>query len=210
MKNAHNYFTQEQQDKIVAAVKAAEANTSGEIVPMLVTASYDYPQADLIGGSSLALITAALTSWGFGTASIWWFLPVFIVSMPLFQLLIRQLPGLKRKLISNQEMMTEVKEKAMVSFLEHNLHQTRDHTGILILISLFERRVQVLADSGINACVDEKAWDEVVAMITDGLKHDQACEAICKAIAHCGTLLETAVPQRQDDTDELRNLVIEE
>jgi len=210
MDNAHSFFSPEEQHRIELAVQAAEASSGGEIVPMLVTSSYDYPAADVIGGSSLALVIASLVSWAFGSASLWWFLPVFVITMPLFQHLMPYFPWLKRNLISSAEMTAEVKEKAMVSFLQHSLHQTRDHSGILILISLFERRVHVLADSGINARVPKNAWNEIVNIITEGLKNDDTCAALCRAIERCGALLEAAVPRREDDENELRDLIIEE
>lgn len=207
MKSASEFFSKEEQQKIEAAVKKAETKTSGEIVPMVVDSSYEYPRAELIGSGSLALAVGLLFSWAFGGESIWWFLPVFIVGFFIFQLLIRNLPDIKRKLIHPDELTAEVKEKAIVSFLEQELHHTRDRTGILILISLFEHRVQVLADSGINAKVPEHTWDEVVDMIVKGLKTGNACTATCLAIERCGELLQEHFPRKDDDTDELKNLV---
>lgn len=210
MKSAADFFTTAEKQRIEAAVKTAESKTSGEIVPMVVDDSYEYPRAELIGAGSLAMATGLLVSWAVGGESIWWFLPVFIVSFFVFQQLIRKLPDLKRKLINPDELTEEVREKALVSFVEQGLHETRDKTGILILISLFEHRVQVLADSGINAKVPEHTWDELVEMIITGLKSDDACSAVCKAVERCGELLQEHFPVKHDDTDELPNLIIEE
>lgn len=210
MKSASEFFSKEEQQKIEAAVKAAESKTSGEIVPMVVDESYEYPRAELIGAGTLAMAVGLLVSWAVGGESIWWFLPVFIVGFFIIQQLIRNLPNFKRKLINPIELTEEVKEKAMVSFVEQGLHETRDKTGILIMISLFERRVQVLADSGINAKVPVHTWDELVAMIIAGLKSDDACGAVCKAVERCGELLQEHFPIKDDDTNELPNLIIEE
>jgi putative membrane protein len=209
MKSASEFFTKEEQKKIEAAVKAAEMKTSGEIVPMVVDSSYDYPRSELIGAGSLALATGLLVSWWFGGESIWWFLPTFFIGFFVFQQLIRSFPDLKRKLIHPDELTEEVKEKALVSFLEQGLHETRDRTGILILISLFEHRVQVLADSGINEKVPENTWNEIVATIVAGLKSGDTCTAVCQAIERCGQLLEENFPRKDDDTNELPNLIIE-
>ncbi len=209
MESADKFFNKEEQQKIEAAVKTAEKKTSGEIVPMVVDSSYDYPRAELIGGGTLALAVGLIISWIFGGESIWWFLPVFIVGFFIFQQLIRSLPGLKRKLIHPNELTAEVKEKALVSFIEQGLHETRDRTGVLILISLFEHRVQVLADSGINEKVPEHTWEDIVEIIIDGLKSGTACEATCKAIEQCGELLQEHFPGKDDDTDELPNLIME-
>jgi len=55
MKSAAEFLTGEEKARIEAAVAAVEKQTSGEIVPMLVDASYEYHRAELIGGGSLAL-----------------------------------------------------------------------------------------------------------------------------------------------------------
>lgn len=209
MKKANAFFTQEEQENIELTVKQAESLTSGEIVPMLVDSSYDYPRAELIGAGTLSLATGLIISWLFGQESIWWFLPAFVIGFPIFQLIIRNFPGLKRKLIHPDELTAEVKEKAVVSFIEQGLHETRDRTGILILISLFEHRVQVLADSGINAKVPPHTWDEIVAIIIDGLKKDNTASAVCQAVERCGELLQEHFPRKHDDEDELPNLIID-
>jgi len=209
MKSANEFFSKEEQQKIEAAVKAAESKTSGEVVPMVVDSSYDYPRTDLIAGGTLALASGLIFSWAVGGESIWWFLPVFIVGFFVFQQLIRSLPDLKRRLIHPDELTAEVKEKALVSFIEQGLHETRDRTGVLILISLFEHRVQVLADSGINEKVPEHTWEEIVETIIAGLKSGEACTATCQAIERCGELLQEHFPRKHDDTDELPNLIVE-
>lgn len=209
MKKAATFFTQEEQENIELAVKLAESRTSGEIVPMVVDRSYEYPRAELIGAGTLALATGLLISWLFGKESIWWFLPAYIVSYLVYYFTISRFPSLKRKLIHPDELTTEVKEKAVVSFVEQGLHETRDRTGILILISLFEHRVQILADSGINAKVPPNTWDEIVAVIVDGLKNKRSATAICQAVERCGELLQEHFPRKHDDTDELPNLIIE-
>lgn len=209
MVSAKNFFTKEEQQKIEETIREVEQKTSGEIVPLVVDASYDYPRADIIGGGTLALATAIFISWAIGGESIWFFLPIFLIGTPLFQFLIRRCPELKRRLIHPAEIDAEVEEKALVSFIEHGLHKTRDNTGILILISLFEHRVQVLADQGINDKVPADTWDKLVKDVTEGIKSGTACEALCREIRICGELLSEHFPVRHDDTDELPNLIIE-
>ncbi len=205
---AKTFFTEAEQQRIETAVQAAEARTSGEIVPMVVDESYDYPRAEIVGAGFFSLATAVTASWAFGHSSVWVFLPIFIILYFPFKCLIRALPGLKRRLIHPAEIATEVAENALVSFVEHGLHHTRDKTGILILISLFEHRVFVLADKGINDRVEKATWDEIVHLVTGGIRSGQTAEALCTAVARCGELLEEHFPVKQDDTDELPNLIL--
>jgi len=209
MARAKDYFSAEEQQRIRDAVAAAEARTAGEIVPQVVDASFDYPRAETFGAGFFALGSAVLISWWFGASSVWVFLPVFLLGYLPCKWLIRALPGLHRHLIHPREMAAEVEEKAMLSFFELGVHRTRERTGILILISLFERRVQLLADEGINARVAPETWEEIVHTITAGLHHGDACEALCRAIARCADILEEHFPRRSDDRNELPDLVLD-
>ncbi len=205
---AKNLFTAEEKLRIEAAVKQAESRTSGEIVPMVIDESYDYPRAEILGAGLFSLAAATSLSWAFLGESLWHFLWLFALCYFPFKLLIRSLPVLKRRLIHPDEISAEVKEQAIVAFLENGLHHTRDETGILILLSLFERRVYVLADRGINDVVPTDTWDGIVNTITSGIHSGDACTALCNAIENCGKLLETNFPVKSDDTDELPNLII--
>ncbi|MDH3454607.1 MAG: hypothetical protein OEL80_05615 [Desulfuromonadales bacterium] len=208
MKTAKDFFSEEEKQRIESAVQQAEKRTSGEIVPMVVDASYDYPRAEILGAGCFSLAAAVSLSWAFFGESLWHFLWLFALGYFPFKLLIRTLPALRRRLIHPAEISEEVAEKAVVSFVEQGLHHTRDETGILILISLFERRVHVLADRGINAVVPANYWDGIVQTLTDGIHRGETCQALCLAIESCGRLLEEHFPVKTDDTDELPNLVI--
>ncbi|MDY0269426.1 TPM domain-containing protein [Trichloromonas sp.] len=205
---AQTIFNDAEKQLIEAAVRDAENRTSGEIVPLVVDESYDYPQAELVGAGFFALATAVTLSWAFGGSSVWVFLPLFLLAFFPFRCLLRHLPELKRRLIHPTEIAAEVEEKALVSFIEQGLHHTRDETGILILVSLFEHRVFVLADRGINNRVPKETWDEIVHIVTEGIRSSRTCEALCVAIGRCGDLLQTHFPKKVDDTDELPNLIL--
>lgn len=208
MTTAKDFFSEEERARIESAVQLAEKRTSGEIVPMVVDESYDYPRAEILGAGLFSLAAAVSLSWAFFGESLWHFLWLFALCYFPFKLLIRRTPCLRRRLIHPTEISEEVTEKAVISFLEQGLHHTRDETGILILISLFERRVRVLADRGINKVVSVDHWDGIVQTITDGIHSGEACNALCVAIDSCGRLLEEHFPVKTDDTDELPNLIV--
>lgn len=206
---AKELFNEEETQRIESTVEKVEKRTSGEIVPMVVDESYDYPRAEILGAGLFSLAAAVTLSWAFFGESLWHFLWLFALCYFPFKCLIRRVPTLRRRLIHPDEISAEVEEKAVVSFLEQGLHHTRDETGILILISLFERRVHVLADRGINDVVPPNSWDEIVQIITDGIHRGDTCNALCAAIESCGQLLEEHFPIKVDDTNELPNLIIE-
>lgn len=215
MKNlAEKFLSADECERIQAAVKAAEEKTAGEIVPMVVPASYHYPLADVLGGAALALPTSILLSyllggmlWA-GSANMWIFMGVFCVVFIGFHRVVQRVLPLKRVFISDREVDEEVQEAALTEFFKQGLYRTRDETGILIFISVFEHRVWVLADRGIDAKVAPDQWDTVVAHIVDGIKKGRQADAICEAVAEVGGILATHFPVRDDDVDELDNLIV--
>jgi len=207
MKKAVEFFNAEEKQRIEAAVRAVELRTRGEIVPLVVDAAHGYPRAEIQGGGLLALAVAANAGWWLFDGSLWVFLAIFLLGYWPGRLLLRACPPLLRLLIHPQEIDAEVAERAKTEFLDHGLHRTREGTGILILICLFEHRVQVLADHGIHHAVPPETWQRIADLVTAGIRQGRTADALCEAIADCGDLLAEKFPPRHDDTDELPNLI---
>jgi putative membrane protein len=212
---SRTFLSAKEQADIDNAVKRAEKKTAGEIVCMLASASYHYPMADVLGGATLALPAAILLTvlvggrlW-LGTDNMWLFMGMFAVAFLVFHFIIHHTAWVKRLFISRHEIEEEVREAAVVNFFNRQLYKTRDATGVLIFISIFERKVWLLADHGINAIVAPNQWETIVAGITSGIRNKQAATAICEAVAAVGNLLADHFPIKPDDTDELSSLIIE-
>ena len=155
--NAQNFFTKAEQDRIQEAVLAAEAKTAGEIVPMIVTSSARYTEVELLAlvvGLFVGVLAEWLWSdpWGSEYVNLW---PMVGA---LLGFLIGKIPLVKRLATPTSRQLEAVHQLALASFSEHGLHYTREHTGILILVSLMEHRVEVLADRGINSKVERDTW----------------------------------------------------
>ncbi|MBW2468107.1 MAG: TPM domain-containing protein [Desulfobacterales bacterium] len=212
---AQHFLTEAERTRVENAVKAAEKRTAGEIVVMIISASYQYPLANVIGATAFALPPALLLtpltgSWlWIGPQNMWLFLGFLTVFFIIFHEVVKRTAWLKRLFISQREIDDEVEEAAVTQFFDQDLYRTRDETGVLVLISVFERRVWMLADRGINAKVQQNQWDDIVTMITEGIKQERAADAICAAVERIGDLLETHFPVKPDDSNELKNLVIE-
>jgi putative membrane protein len=175
--------------------------------------------SNMIGGLIFALLigigvtlgVSIQKSWGGVTVlDLWLFPAVFAVSFLLFHELVKRIPWLKRVFITKAEIAEEVEEAALTSFYRNGLNNTRDRTGILIFISVFERRAFVLADEGINAKVDSKVWREVVDLVVESIKKGHQAEGICRAVRRCGQLVYEHFPIKPGDTDELDNLIVED
>ena len=135
---SEKYLTEADKTRINEAVTAAEKITSGEIIPMVVSSSYSYPLADFIGGFAFGLIAALGAVLILHNQNLWFFLIVFIIAFPVFREIIKHVLPLKRLFLSHKEINEEVEEAALKAFYQNGLYKTKDETGVLIFISLFE------------------------------------------------------------------------
>ena len=205
--NAESFLGEDQKERIHQAVLDAESKTAGEIVPMIVTASARYTEIELLG-LVVGLFAGIIAEWVWSDPWGSEFLNLWPVMGALVGFLLGRMPTVKRMLASKSRVAEAVDRFALASFTEQGLHHTEDHTGILILVSLLEHRVEILADRGINAKVETGTWQEVANVLTEGLKSGQACDAFCKAITRCGEILATHFPRQADDKDELPNRLV--
>jgi putative membrane protein len=200
-------FTPQEQQRIKDTVAKVELTTSGEIVPIILPQADSYTATSCRVGALIALAVTTFASWWHPELAYWSIALTLIGSFILATLLLRALPAVRRYCIGREEINFRVEEQALASFVRHGLHHTRDATGILILVCMFERRVQVLADRGINEKVAQQQWDDIVMTITSGLKSGNSCDALCSAIEKCGTLVAPHFKRRTDDTNELPDLI---
>lgn len=206
---ADKFFTEQEQARIREAVIAAESKTAGEIVPMLVTSSARYTEVELLG-TIIGLFAGMMAEWFWSDPWGSHFFNLWPLIGATTGFIFCRIPQIKRLIASKSRIADAVHTLALASFTEHGLHYTRDHTGILILVSLLEHRVEVLADRGINAKVETGTWQEIVKILTDALKTNHACDAYCKAIERCGEILVSHFPRQPDDKDELPNRLVTE
>jgi putative membrane protein len=204
-----NLWSAADREAVRAAVAAAEQGTSGEIVPFVVQRSDDYTGA-IWKGAALGALAAALAAWAihrwadlWGASRFLWMVVPPAAGAALGYLA-AHLGPLRRFLAGPHAMEERVRQRAAAAFLEQEVFKTRDRTGILLFLSLFERRVMVLGDSGIHQKVEAGEWDTVVRHVVSGLRQGNPTAALVAAIAECGEILARhGLPPRPDDSDEL-------
>ena len=193
------------REQIEAAVQEAERHTSGEIVPMVVTQSHDYAGVRAVAAALLAFAAGAVVLASPLEAALW--LPPLQVAVFAAGYALAGWRPLLFWLVPRSRGEWHVDRAAKLAFVEEGLVETRDRTGILIFVSLLEHQVEVLADGGIGACVEDGTWDGVVHRVLDGIRAGEAERGLCEAIALCGRILAGPFPPRHDDRDELSNRV---
>ena len=203
-------FTPEDLDRIKAAVHEAERKTSGEIVPYVVDQSDTYDDAEWRGGFFFGVLVLASLVIIHEYTNVW--LPITpseiaiaaILAGIVGMVLLKYIPAVKRAFAGSTLMDKRVSQRAAEAFVAEEVFNTRDRTGILIFLSLFEHKVLVVGDSGINAKVEQSAWEGIVQHILKGMRSGKHVEGLIEAIHACGLLLERhGVAIRPDDRDEI-------
>lgn len=231
---AQTYFTDAAQQQIDVAVSEAEQNTSGEIVPVLAGQSGTYerpPFLIAIWAATLGTLVVlamwtiqAFTGGHVGDssldsegASIWHvmeaaFAAPFYVLVPVQiacflggYYFARNWPPLWLAFVPHSELEREVHRSAREAFAHFKMSETRDASGIMIYVSLFERMVVVLADQAINAKHSHETWDKVRDLVIEGFRKNDAAGGYIAAIQECGRILAADFPRKSDDTNELPN-----
>jgi len=82
-----------------------------------------------------------------------------------------------------------VYRKVMEVFLTEEIFNTKNRTGILIFVSYLEKKVVILADSGINEKTTASQWEQIVDKMTNSIKKGKIELAYIDAITNCEKLL---------------------
>jgi putative membrane protein len=202
------FFSPADHQAIEAAVREAEARSAGEIVPYAVERSDRYHRALWCAatlGALAASLLAALARW---TGEVWGGPVALWIALPptagaaLGGLVALLVPAIRRALVPSEVLAERVHQRATRAFVEEEVFRTRDRTGILIFVSLFEHRVVVLADRGLDGRVTPGQWEEIVLGIAAGMRRGEPGPALAEGIRRCASLAAQA-PPRPDDRDEL-------
>lgn len=204
-------FRDGELESIHDAVQKAELRTSGEIVTYIVGECDGYPEAawrgatlGAVGGMGLGF--AGHQFEGLWLSPFWWVVVPSLLGLLLGLMLGGKVSPIRRWLVRNDLLTHRVGMRAESAFLEEEVFATRERTGILLFVALFERRVVVLGDSGINALVEQSEWTEVIEHMVATLHEGRPAEALLRGVDDCGKLLERhGVEIRHDDSDELDN-----
>ena len=193
---------------LVAAVAAAERRTVGEVLPVVLERSDRHDAANLRAALMLAVVGITLLGPSLSAEKPLVWLAAETGCGLVGWLFARCLSDLRRRFVSEKRATATAHEQAVQEFHRHALHQTRERTGVLIFVSLFERCVVVLGDEGIAAKVSEDHWRGTADAILTGIRRGDLEGGLREGIERCGDVLAEHFPWREGDRNEIPNRVI--
>jgi len=207
---------------IEAAVREAEAGTTGEIYCVAAAESSDYRETPIAWAAAAALLAPALLLLGgvrveAPDLAVGWsaaqaasaaeaaarsaLIGAVLLQAVLFVLVLAlvSIPPVRRALTPRGLKRERVLRRAHEQFMAKNLAATRERTGVLIYVSFAERMAELIADDGIAGRVDNAVWDQAMGALVAGLKRGQPAAGFAAAVGLIGDVLAQHFPARAGD-----------
>lgn len=220
-------LTDRDRGLVAEAVAAAESDTSGEIVPILAASSDDYKDVALVWSALAPLLALAVIA-----AFPAWFvdrldrlrggwthayparelLTILLVALVLQFAIVRAILAwmpLRLALTPAAVKARRVRARAVSLFRVGADRRTAGGTGVLLYLSLAERRAEIVADTAVHASVAPEEWGTAMAELVDAVRAGRPGEGLAAAIGRVGQVLARHLPRAADDQNELPDRLIE-
>ena len=102
-----------------------------------------------------------------------------------------------------------VRARAIMCFKVGAERRTHGRTGILIYLSMAERRAEIVADEAIAAKVAPEVWGDAMAAMLAHIREGNIADGMIAAIDKVGVVLAEHFPLAEGDTNELPDRLIE-
>lgn len=198
-------ITKHDRDRIAAAIRAAEATTSGEIVCVLARSSSHSTALPIF----IAAVGALASPWFLVALTALTVERVLALQILAFVFLVTLLcvPAVRVALMPRSARRAVAHRAAMEQFHIRGIARTEDRCGILIFVSLEERYARVVVDDGIAARVPQTHWQEAVNALITHMRDGRIADGFIAAVELCGRELATHFPRKADTRDELPNRI---
>jgi len=219
-------LSREDRDLVTAAVAEAERSSDGEIVTIIAARSDAYHDvalhyavlAMLLVPAALAFVPQAWIDWAAGLVLGWnpelnreivmLYLFAKLAAAFLVVRLILAYQPLRMALTPGITKSRRVHRRAVELFRTGCELKTRGRTGVLLYLSLAERRAEIVADKAIADQVAPDVWGEAMAALIDEVKAGRPGAGMAEAVTRIGAVLAPILPPTLDNPNELPDRLI--
>ena len=218
--NANKILDAQERSVIQQRIAEIEQTTSAEIVCAVANESGRYDRAEsviglLTGCAALGiahLINSQLThpgDWSASGISLFFQLLALIIGFVIGNYLASYVVALRRPFVVSSHLEDETKRAASLLFSNHVVGKTKSRCGILVYLSLFERRIVILSDQKCRDALGDEAIETICQSTLPLLRAKQHRQAIVHAIDQLAVKLVELLPaDRTIDENELSDHVL--
>jgi putative membrane protein len=195
-------FDQAAGEALAQAVRDIEQDSDAEIVIVVRGRSGSYRHADYLCGGIAAwagLIFVLFSPFEFHT----YWVPIDVLLLFVAGAFVSsRTDALRRALTSKGSRAQAARAGAAAMFYEAGIANTSAENGLLIYLSLLEKRLEVIADRGILKAVPALKWNNSVFELRRVGRSPEP-ESLIKAVRDLGGLLAEHMPATGENPNEL-------
>jgi len=187
---------------LAEAIREIEKSTDAEIVIVVRGRSGTYRHADYLFGAFLAFVGLLFVLFSpFDFHTFW--VPFDVVALFVAGAFVSSRIDLIRRLLTTGKFRANAaRAGASAMFYEAGIANTLAENGLLIYLSLLERRLEVIADRGILKAVPPLKWNNAVFELKK-ISRQPNPESLIKAARELGDLLAEHLPPTGENPNEL-------
>jgi len=214
--NTKRSLNDKDRSQLNAYVAETEKRTGTQIVLSVIERCDVYPElpwkAFALGVALASLVLLAMDilrpDW-VSVATILLAVVIILSAGAVCALLCIFVPGFARFFLDEERSEVEVRQYAESLFLSRELFATKERTGVLLLVGLFERQVVVLPDTGLDGRLNLTDLQEIIDQMTHMLASGQIAEALGKGLICLEKVLSDTKLLKSEE-NELPDEIIEE
>jgi len=195
-------FDQAAGEALAQAVRDIEKSTDAEIVIVVRGRSGTYRQADYLCGAIVAFVALIFVLFSPFEFHTYW-VPIDVAALFIAGAFVcSRTDAVRRALTSKGFRAKAARAGAAAMFYEAGIANTSAENGLLIYLSLLERRLEVIADRGILKSVPALKWNNSVFELRK-VGRKPGPEQLIKAVRDLGRLLAEHMPATGENPNEL-------
>ena len=214
MKHTLNVKERAQLDQRIAD---AEKRTGAQIVLAVIERADAYPElpwkAFALGASIAGILVLGMNVlWPLHspTTSALLAIVLILAAGAGFALLCVLVPGFARLFLSAHRAEEETKQYAESLFLSKQMFATSKRKAVLLLVSIFERQIFALPDTGLTSKLNQEATDKIIKHMHPYLIAGKTARAMDAGLKKLAEIISAGEQQPEVFVNELPNDIIEE
>lgn len=174
-------FKQEDIELVENQIKKFEASTKADLLVVIADSSDPYPAAPWRFGFISSVILSFIFAYyiEFTHPLLW---PLFFTGLMIFLTWVGHFSWAKRLTLAYWEVERECKEKAIELFHSLGTSQVSHQVTAMIMVSLYEREIEVLVDKKLSEKISQKDLDHLIELMKSEFKKGNFAVGLVKSI----------------------------
>ena len=201
----HSKFDEAAREALRNCVTEIEKSSDAELVLIVRARSGSYRHADYLFGSILAFAGLNFLLFSPVSFQVYWVAIDIAILFGLGAFLSSRSNIIRYLLTSRKHRKVAVRTGAAAMFYEAGIANTAAEMGVLVYLSLLERRLELIADRGVLKGMPALDWNRILFELRQAGQKPEP-ETLLKGLRDLGDLLSQHLPATGENPNELPDM----